>query len=221
MIKHGVTGSSGLIASMLKRLACSLHLQMNRAYGLALLVSSFSYCNWHSLSAIWCFLTILFVYLFRFYFSSTMAMTLGASTACRPRGFSNTPSTLDMYSRRNEGFLNTKRPDAMFSSGNAETMYHTRSCFDRDTALGAGSRRWSHRGRRGAALQNDDNRYLAILFIRYEEKYDFASRPADVIRQAYSLSLEDLPTAGLYHFVDFTALSRYFLSIFNDHGSKI
>lgn len=104
---------------------------------------------------------------------------------------------LDVYLREYRDFLETERFDTLLSNNDTEKMYDTRNGFHRSIALRAWSRRWTHCCGRVAVLQKDDVRYVDIPFIRCKEEYGYTLRLAGVTCPCYSLSAEDLLTAGL------------------------
>lgn len=72
-----------------------------------------------------------------------MAMSSGASMPCMSGGLHSALLMLDVYLHKYKDYMDTERFDAILSNGDAETIYDVRNGFDRDTALGACSYRWS------------------------------------------------------------------------------
>lgn len=106
------------------------------------------------------------------------------------------PSALDVYLHYYKDYLEMERFNAMPSNGDAETVYNARNGLYGDTALGAWVRRWTHWDGHGAVLRANDTRYVDMLFVRFGE-HGYASQMTAIISQYYSLSDEDLPSAGL------------------------
>lgn len=77
-------------------------------------------------------------------------------------------------------------------------FYDARNALDRDTALCVWVCRWTHWGGLGVVLQSDEIWYVDLPLVRCEEEYGHAASLTAIINQCYSVSIDDLLSAGLY-----------------------
>lgn len=76
-----------------------------------------------------------------------------------------------------------------------ETIYDTSNGYERDPALGARSRCWTHYGERGVVLQNIAIRYVDMLFVRCKEENCYVKQLTAFTGNFYLLSAKDLRSA--------------------------
>lgn len=81
-----------------------------------------------------------------------MAMSPGASSLSRSSDLRDAPSTLKVSFRVFKYYLETEQFDAMYSNGDAETIYDTHNGSAHDTVLCEWSRRCALYGVGGAVL---------------------------------------------------------------------
>lgn len=83
-------------------------------------------------------------------------MSSGLSTLSTSFSLYYVPFALDVYVHDYDGYLDAERFCAMFSNGDAITIYNTINGVDCGATLDARVRRWRHWGGRSAVLRSDD-----------------------------------------------------------------